>query len=168
MAEIDRAKTPKSKRKRRRGRPRTEFADYVLEIKEWDWSFSFGINTMRNRDGPYHDFRHLQLRGTLLLPSKLKAEDVEFYIMPEHGLNEDKREGHEPKSVGAVSRHKGRFEASLWMPSDVLPSVLQMLIAKRLHYAVLHGEPLRHGHGSIRSYRLDMTLDEEDMPVDAS
>jgi hypothetical protein len=42
-----------------------------------------------------------------------------------------------------------------------------MLIAKRFHFAVLHGEPLRYGHASIRSYRLEMTIDEEDMPVDA-
>ena len=170
MAETDKTdktKTGKSKPKRRRVRPRTEVADYVLEIKDWNWDFSFGVNSMKDRDGPYHDFRHLQLRGTLLLPSKLKADGVEFYFMPEHSLNEDTRKDHEPKSVGSVSRHKGKFEASLWMPSDVLPAVLQMLIGERFHFAVLHSEPLRYGHAPVRSYRLEMTIDEEDMPVDA-
>ena len=37
----------------RPGRPCIEFASYVLEIKEWDWSFSFGVNQMRNRDGAW-------------------------------------------------------------------------------------------------------------------
>lgn len=58
---------------------------------------------MRDRDGRYHDFRYLKLRGTLLLPSKLKSDGVEFYFLPERVLNEDKWEGHEPKSVGSVN-----------------------------------------------------------------
>ena len=153
MTETETAKPPKSKRKRRRGRPRTDFADYVLEIKEWDWSFSFSINSMRNRDGPYHDFRHILLRGTLLLPSKYRADGVKFRLLPDHRLNEDQREGLEPKTVGSVNRHRGKLEALLSMPSDVLPSILQMLIAERFHFAVLHGEPLRYGHALIRRAR---------------
>jgi hypothetical protein len=166
MAETDKTKTRNSKRKRPRRRPRTEFADYVLEIKEWNWDFSFGVNSMKDGDGPYHDFRHLQLRGTLVLPSKLKADGVEFYFLPERALNEDKQEDHEPKSVGSINRQRGNLEALLSMPSNVLPAVLQMLIGERFHFAVLHSERLRYGHAPVRSYRLEMTLDEVDMPVD--
>jgi len=139
MTSTDTAKPPKSKRKRRRGRLRTEFADYLLEIKDWSWGFSFGINSMRHWDEPYNDFRHLQVRGTLMLPSKLKAENVEFYFLPDHALNEGQREKHEAKAVGSVTRQRsGKLEASLSMPSDVLPAILQMLIGERFHFITLN------------------------------
>jgi hypothetical protein len=102
MESVSTPKKAETRRKSRPGRPRIEFASYVLEIKEWDWSFSFGVNEMPNRDGPYSDFRHLHLRGNLVCPNRIKAENVELTFLPDHDLNEDKRERHEPKAVGSA------------------------------------------------------------------
>ena len=117
-------KRAKRRRKSRPGRPRIEFASYVLEVKEWDWRFSFGVNEMRNKDGPYSDFRHLHLRGNLARPTRIKAEKVELIFLPDHDLNEDKRERHEPKAVGSLELHGWRLMGLLSTPSDVLPPIL--------------------------------------------
>jgi hypothetical protein len=155
---------PKSPRKRKRGRPRDETIHYLFEIKEWDWSFTFGMNLMRHRDDPYMDYRHLQLRGNLIRPAKLTTDGVDITLLPEHGLNEDKRERHEPKSVGSLRLYRGAMSGLLSMPSDALASVLQMVIADRLRYAALSGDQLRYGHAAIRSYSLDMKIDDDDLP----
>jgi hypothetical protein len=166
METVGTPKKAKRRSKSRPGRPRSEFASYVLEIKEWDWSFSFGVNAMRNRDGPYSDYRHLLLRGNLVRPTRIKAEKVDLTFLPDHDLNEDKRERHEPKAVGSLELHSGRLIGLLSIPSDVLPPILQMMIADRFRFAVLHGERLRYGRALIRSYRLKMAIEEEDMPLD--
>jgi hypothetical protein len=41
-----------------------------------------------------------------------------------------------------------------------------MLIGDRLHYAVMTGDKLRYRHGRIRSFRLQMSMEEDDMPAD--
>jgi hypothetical protein len=64
--------SPKGKRPRRERhvrKARAETISYIVEIEDWDWEFSFGVNTMKDKDDPYLDFRHLELHGTLLRPS---------------------------------------------------------------------------------------------------
>jgi hypothetical protein len=107
-------KKTKARRERRRG-PRDETVHYIFEIEEWDWGFMFGVNPMRDRDGPYSDYRHLHLRGNLLRPTKVKANEVEFTFLPHHDLNEGERDRHEPKAVGSLQLHRGRLTGLLWI-----------------------------------------------------
>jgi hypothetical protein len=81
---------PKGKRPRKKRRVRKAHAEtisYIIEIKDWDWEFSFGINAMKDRADPYLDFRHLELRGTLLRPSEIKTDKVELTFLPDRRLN---------------------------------------------------------------------------------
>jgi hypothetical protein len=59
---------------------------------DWDWDFTFSVSQLKNRDDPYLDFRHLELHGPLLRPSRIKVEDVEMSFLPDPRLNEDARE----------------------------------------------------------------------------
>lgn len=52
------------------------------------------------------------------------------------------------------------------MPSDALASVLRMLIAGRFRYAVLQGERLRYGQGQVRFYRLESTIDADELSTE--
>lgn len=167
-AMADEAKKTTGKRKRRRNRrsKEDEYASYVIGIEDWEWALSFGIDSTKYREGPYMDFRHLHLRGKLIVPSRIKAETVQAVLMPRRIADDDRYEAPEPKSVGSVSLHRGRFEALLSMPSDALAPVLQMLIAEKFRFIDLHGHRLRYGSAIIRSYRLEMNIDEEDMPAD--
>jgi hypothetical protein len=143
----------KARKKSRRRRPRDETVYYVFEIKEWDWSFMFGVNPIRDRGGPYSDYRHLQLHGNLICPAKIKANEVELTFLPDHDLNEGERDRHEPTAVGSLHLYRGRLTGLLPVPSDALAPVLQMMIADRFRFVVLSGDRLRYGHAATRAHR---------------
>jgi hypothetical protein len=60
----------------RRRRSRPAFCHYVVAIEGWDWSLSFGLSDPRHDPEPFRDYRHLQLRGSLLRPSQLNVSAV--------------------------------------------------------------------------------------------
>lgn len=57
-------------------------ATYIVEIQDWDWSYSFGVNAARYDERPYSDYRHMLVTGKILLPTRLqvKAEAAEADI----------------------------------------------------------------------------------------
>ena len=59
----DKPKSTKPAREKRRRKPREEFVDYIVAIEGWEWSYSLSLNTDRRAVDPYHEFRHLQIRG---------------------------------------------------------------------------------------------------------
>lgn len=152
------------RRKRRGGRPRKEWFYYVVEITGWDWSFSFSVNTMKHFEGPYLDFRHVQLFGKLVRPSKANVTSVEVTLLPDARLDAGARGRHEPTMVGSVQLNRGRFQGLISIPTDVVGPILQMLIADRFRVVVMEGDKLRYGHAVIRSFRLDTRLEEDDLP----
>ena len=154
------------RKKRWRRRSRDDPVYYVVEVTEWDWSLMFGISPRRDMDGPYSDYRHLNLRGRLVNPPQVKAHEVEITLMPDRRLNEGEREHDEPQSCGSLQLHRGHLQVLLPMPLDALPSVLQIACAERLRYVVVTGEKLHYGHGLARMYRLQRTVDEDDLPTD--
>lgn len=149
--------------KRARGRRADDTMSYVVEFKGWDWSFSFGINRSKHFPGPYQDFRHLCISGTLLRPNNLKVNSVDVTLLPDVRLNLGVHSNDKLTGVGSLQVLNGKLQALLSMPADALLPVLQVLTAGRLRYAVLEGEPLRYRQGLLHSYRLDMSIDEEDL-----
>jgi hypothetical protein len=157
----------RARRKQRRAKKSAEtYASYVVAIEDWGWSFDFGVNATPRDDEAYWDFRHLTLRGKLLIPSRIKAETVELTLMP--GRDAEARDaGRErPKGIGGVHLHGDRFVAYLGMPRDALAPVLQMLVAGKSKFIVLDGERLWHRRAMIRHFRLETHVDEEDMAED--
>ena len=75
------AAEPKPKaalKKKRRRASREEFVDYVVEVADWDWGYSLLLNTFREPDDPYHEFRHLQITGKL---TSSRAEDQRHRVV---------------------------------------------------------------------------------------
>ncbi|MCA6098156.1 hypothetical protein [Bradyrhizobium australafricanum] len=54
---------PKPTRKKRKRRPHEEDVYFVVAIEDWDWGYSLSLNTDKKAIDPYHEFRHLHLRG---------------------------------------------------------------------------------------------------------
>jgi hypothetical protein len=160
-------KKPARRKKRRRVRPRNDPVSYIVEVTEWDWSFMFGAGASRLTEGTYSDYRHLNLRGNLIQPDQVKASEVEITVLPDRRLNEgDNHNGGGKPYCGSLNLHRGHFQALLPMPLDVLPCVLQMAVADRLRYVVITGDKLRYGRGSVHIYRLQRTIDEDDLAAD--
>ncbi len=141
--------------------------DYVMFIERWDWSYSFGLNPIRRESDPYMEFRHLTLFGALLRPLRLENEKAELTVIPSRDLDASNRfEREKPLGVGSLERNRNMKinQGYLSMPLDVLSTILPMLVADRLKFVVFRG--IRIGlnrHVTMSSYRLQKTVDEDDM-----
>ena len=159
----------KSPRKRMQARKATrqETVFYVIAIDNWEWSFTFGVSSIREDEGAYADYRQLLLCGRLLAPSSVKAETVELALLPNEELNlGQERDRHQPISIGSVHVAQGHMSALISIPADALPSILTMVTAEVLRFAVLTGSKLRYGRTAITRMRLEMKLGEDDLPTD--
>jgi hypothetical protein len=74
-------------KKKQRGRPVLSMEYYIVQITDWDWSYSFSVNFSKWDDRRYSIHRHLLARGNVLLPSSLKAkaETAELTFMSDVG-----------------------------------------------------------------------------------
>ena len=89
-------------KKRRRKQAQTDPISYLVEIENWDWSYSFGINDPKHFDDPYSEYRHLQIVGRLLRPSSVTAQTVELTLIPDVRLNEINPRDVKPHAVGSL------------------------------------------------------------------
>jgi hypothetical protein len=85
-----RRKTPRKKGGRR---PREPDVYYVVAIDGWDWSYSLSLNMDRQPADPYHEFRHLQVRGRLLHPKGLRTDRIALTFLPSRDLDSGDEEG---------------------------------------------------------------------------
>jgi hypothetical protein len=157
-----------AQRKKQRGRSLLSMAMvyYIVQITEWDWSYSLSVNVPKWDDRRYSDCRHLLVRGNVLLPSKVKTkvETAELTFMPdvrEAGLPADKAPG---RGVGHLYVHNRTLNGGFSMAADALEPVIQMLLVDRVKYVVMHGEPMRYHKALIRHYQLVRQVDPEEYP----
>ena len=145
-------------------RQRLRHVYYVVEIENWDWSYSFGLDQSRNRDAPYREFRHLHITGKLLRPRSFRTDQVEITLMPDVRLKEEKRNRDEPHAVGALIMDRGLLHVLLPFPADALMPALQALTAGKLRYVTIDGSPLHYRQGSIKYFSLDWKYDPTELP----
>ncbi|QAU48864.1 hypothetical protein [Bradyrhizobium guangzhouense] len=149
------------KRKRRR-KPREEIVDYVVEIDGWDWGYSFSLNMERQPIDPYHEFRHLQIKGRLLTPTGLKTDRAEISLLPSSDLEEERRKELTPIALGSLSLGPDCVLGNIGIPWDALTPILQMLIAGRFRFVLMRGTRFRHRSAKLNSLRLETRLTEDD------
>ncbi|MET4175919.1 hypothetical protein ABIB99_007035 [Bradyrhizobium sp. LA6.1] len=154
-------------RAKRRVRPEDAVSCYILEIKNWDWSYSFGLNDPRYDDRPFGDFRYMQIRAEVLLPTKVKAKAAmaELTFMPDVPPSRVEAKAEQrPLGVGYLDLHGGTLTGGFSMTADALGPVMQMLLAGRFRFLVLEGVTMRYGKFRIRHYRFEEKLDLDAAP----
>jgi hypothetical protein len=161
---MEKDKTTKQTKKRRRGPSQDEHVRYVVAIEDWDWSYSFGLAGRKDSFDPYMEHRQLAVTGKLLHPTNPSIQSVELWFLPTDDLDEDKRKDHAPKAVGSLSLRDGRLTGLLSIPKDALTPILQMLIAGRFKFVDMGAVKLRYREALVRSFRLETHIDEDDMP----
>lgn len=155
------------KRKTKPGRPRVEAVHHVLKISDWDWDVIFGVRKSEHLHGPFDDFRHLRIRGSLLRPKKIAAKAVqpELIFFPEEGLTESGRDRiKNPRNVGMIESRGKHYHANLFFPADALGPILQMLIAGRYRYVTIEAGEFEGGYAEITSFHFGQAFDEDDLP----
>lgn len=139
---------------------------HAFEIDDWDWTFSFGVNDPGDIDGPYWDYRHLELRCNVLGTLSKKVVKATLHLLSLHDLNDtEARRKHEPNGVGVLELRKGRLDGSLYLPFDVLATALQMMIADRWRFAFVGADAFLSGRSTVKSYRLQHALDQDDLAL---
>jgi len=154
-----------AKKKKRRRAPRAEFVDYVAAIEDWEWSYSLLLNTEKHAADLYHEFRHLVITARLLRPAGLKLDRLEMSLLPTLGMNPGQRGDREPLAVGSLEAYDDRIVGLIQIPIDVLPAILQMLIAEHFKFIVMGGDKFRHRRARLHRFRLEMKMTEDDMPA---
>jgi hypothetical protein len=99
-----------------------------------------------------------------LLPRKIKVEKAELVFLPDIEPEEMKRQGEPPRCVGFLSIYRNALDGNFSMSKDALDPVMQTVLAGRLKYVVLHGEPMRYRKALIRNYRMVTEVDPDDYP----
>ncbi|MGY3396471.1 hypothetical protein ACVWW6_009062 [Bradyrhizobium sp. USDA 3311] len=153
-------------KKKRRRRPREEIVDYVVEIDGWDWGYSFSLNMERQPIDPYHEFRHLQVKGRLLRAAGLKTDRAEISLLPSSDLEEERRKDLEPIALGSLNATQDAILGNIGIPWDALTPILQMLIAGQFKFVLMRGTRFRHRSAKVNSLRLETKLTEDDVPLE--
>lgn len=109
---------------------------------------------LRNPLDPYHEHRHVVIRGRLLRPAGLKTDWLEMSLFPSPNLMEERRKDLKPIAVGAFEIYPDRLDASIGIPKDALALILQMLIADKFKFAVLRGSKFRYRSARLVSFSL--------------
>jgi hypothetical protein len=144
-----------------------------MEITDWDWEYSFGINSQNYEDRRFADYRYLHIRGKAWRPRKIKADAVAIIFIPKSGFTE--MEWHldrlAPRGVGTIHIEGAKAAGTklagyLSMPANALGLVLQMLLGGRFKYLLLDGEPIRYRKAPIRHYHFAGQYHDEDYPDD--
>jgi hypothetical protein len=162
-----------SRERSRKSQRASDIAFYNIEITDWDWEYSFSVNSQKHEDRSFADCRHLHIRGKVWRPRKIRTDAVEIIFIPKSGFAEMERHHNKPavRGVGTVSVEGTKAEGTklagyLSMPTDALGLVLQMLLAGRFKYLLLDGEPMRYRKAFIRHYRFTGQYKDEDYPDD--
>jgi hypothetical protein len=90
-------------------------------------------------------------------------------LLPDTKLSRKEWLDRSPTAGGSLSLNLSfdrLLQGLLSFPADALVPVLTTLTAGRLKYVLLDGEPLRRRRALIRHYRLAMSYDEEEFPID--
>ncbi|MCC8950418.1 hypothetical protein H8A97_36445 [Bradyrhizobium sp. Arg62] len=155
---------PKPTRKKRRRSPRESDVYYVVAIDGWDWSYSLSLNTDRKAVDPYHEFRHLEVRGRLLHPKGLRTDRIALTFLPSKDLEPEARKALRPLLVGSLDGYGEEITGLFSLLEDALLPILQMMIGDRFKFVVMHGTRFSHRRATLSGFRLEMNLDPDDLP----
>jgi hypothetical protein len=154
-------------RKMRQSAQPLEMVEYVVDIIDWYWAYSLSLISEKYRDDdPYREFRHLKIVGKLLQPTGFKTEVVHISLLPSSGMSEERRKNSSPTTLGTFELRSDIIEGLISIPADVLPPILQMLIAKKFKFIHLTGSKFYRRSARLTGLRLEMHL-PDDALVDA-
>lgn len=123
----------------------------------WDGGYSFSLNSERQPIDPYHEFRHLQVRGRLLQPGGCRPTWRRSRCCLRK-LEAPQRTKLEPIALGSLNASPDAMLGNIGIPWDALTPILQMLIADRFKFVLMRGTRFRHLAAKLNSLRPEAKL----------
>lgn len=154
--------------KKKKSAKREEWT-YVIEIKDWDFSYSLAVNRMRDMiEGPYWEHTDLEVKGNIVRPEKLADREIVATIMADRRETRvlNKPEDYdqvEPKAVGGLTIRGKQSEYLGSVPFDAYQTLCSMISTGKIKYLVLSGQSLYRGDADIRSISFQAHFGPEDI-----
>jgi hypothetical protein len=84
---------------RPKSKGRTKRVQHIIHISAWRWDYSFGINERNLIDGPFSDWRYLEIDGRLLQPALSSVRTAKIVCHPSFG-------SHNPRNTRCCKKGK--------------------------------------------------------------
>jgi hypothetical protein len=145
----------KSKRARRR-----ESCTFVIEILDWDMSYSFSLDPERRiTPGPYWEHASLNIQGRFVEPATLLDRTVEMIIIGDRRETFAAEKPEEvkwtPKAIGGLIASKSQAEYLGSVPFDTLQLIVSLLGMGKIKFLILSGEALYRSRTDIKSIHFE-------------
>jgi len=163
MAKPAAVKKPRSSRKK----VREEYGSYIIEVADWETSYSFTVNRdNRFYSGAYREHLHLEVKGILRYPFKFDGKDIQVTLLGDRKLTSNLA-GEEylepqPLSVGHITIRGQHRDYIGSLPFDTVPLVSSLLQAKQIRFLSMSGKALFRGSASINYLHFMRDFDPEE------
>jgi hypothetical protein len=147
--------------------PKREECTYVIEIEDWNLSYSFSLDRHGKMSaGPYWEHTSIEMKGTFVHPETL-AKPIQVIILGDRekisALERPEEYRYEPKAVGGLTVRGKESEFLGSVPFDAIQTLCQILQVRKLKYLVLSGQVLYRGSTDIFSMHFQEHFSSEDI-----
>ena len=128
-----------------------EYCSYIVEIKDWEVTYSHGLNsTPKLFPGQYSEHLDLSIKGLFHLPEKYSAQEVTLTFIGDREIFPLKNESDfRPRCVGALTLRGDRRDFLGKLPFDSLPIIASLMETKRIQFLDLNGLAPKYGNAYI-------------------
>lgn len=153
--------------KKRRKPRKLGFDFFVIQIDDWDLSYSFGLDPERRwSGGPYWEHVSLNVQGTFLSPDKVANRQIPVTVLGrrdrQKALEEPEHTGDwTPKALGTLTVRGSYTDALLWIPYDSFAFLPLLLNEGKVKFIFMAGSELYRGFSDINSIRFEREHKEE-------
>jgi len=163
MARPAAVKKPRKARKK----VREEYGSYIIEVADWETSYSFKVNRDdRFYTGSYGEHLHLEIKGILRYPFKFDGKNIRVLLLGDRKLTanlvgEEYLEP-QPQSIGGLTIRGEHRDFSAFIPFDTVPVISTLLQAKQVRFISMSGKALFRGSASINYINFMRDFDPEE------
>lgn len=138
-------------RRKKQRRTVDEYCSYVLDIQDWELTYSLGLNpNPKVFSGQYSESLHLRIKGFIRLPEKYSTKEIVATFIGDREMFPMKNESDsKPRCIGALTLRGERREFLGVLPFDSLPTINSLMETKQIRFLDLYGLTPKHGHADI-------------------
>jgi hypothetical protein len=138
-------------RRKRQRKIVDEYCSYIVEIKDWELTYSHGLNsTPKLFPGQYSEHLDLCIKGFFRIPEKYSTKEIILTFIGDREIFPVKNDSDfTPRCVGALSLRGDRRDFLGTLPFDSLPILTSLMEAKRIQFLDLNGSIPKYGRAYI-------------------
>ena len=144
-------KARSSLRRKRQRKIVDEYCSYIVEIKEWEVTYSHGLNsTPKIFAGQYSEHLDLCIRGQFHMPEKHSTKGVSLTFIGDREIFPLKNDSDfRPRCVGALTLRGDRRDFLGKLPFDSIPIIVSLMQTKQIQFLDLNGLAPKYGNAYI-------------------